>query len=124
MEAIAVKVAPRISLSESASTAATIAPVTTTTITSSRTSITNSVPKVAHQRPFTSRNDRPSDCAGPIPSNSSAGMATAKHTYSQMPGRIRAMKAGISTSVIRSVAAMTTHRRRSPNLSDSCQVVD
>src|SRR5437588_2461222 len=41
---------------------------------------TSSTPAVGHHRPFTSRRERPSARAGPIPSISSAGAATDHRT--------------------------------------------
>ena len=53
--------------------------------------ITSSAPKVGHQRPCTSRNERPSAATGPRFSDSSAGKLTDHTTVSQMPGMISAM---------------------------------
>ena len=63
--------------------------------------ITSTAPNVGHQRPFTSRNERPSAATGPSPSDSSAGKPTDHATASQMPGRISRMNAGIRPIVNR-----------------------
>ncbi len=55
-------------------------------ITATSRYITSSAPNVGHQRPWTSRNDRPSAATGPMSSDSSAGKLTDHATASQMPG--------------------------------------
>jgi hypothetical protein len=65
-------------------------------MTATSTYITTSAPNTGHQRPLTSRNERPSASTGPMRSDSRAGKLTDHATASQMPGMTSAMKAGIS----------------------------
>ena len=55
---------------------------------------TSTIRNVAHQRPLTSPNERPSAFNGPTRSNSSTGIASDHAIASQIPGMITQERAG------------------------------
>src|SRR5215203_3799286 len=95
---IVVSTAATASLSSDATNAAPSSTPRIALITNTIRYITTSAPNVGHQRPRTSRNERPSALLPRTSSDSSAGKLTDQATNSQTPGKNSAMSAGISPS--------------------------